>query len=132
MAFDGFLMISSEVQLLNEYVQLSPQCVELFTLWEQQESGDGNRIVTLVLETLACVLEGQFDEGRLMFFHFQGALRGVRTAKTRQGVAAKVLSEHLQLLYRYLGTERDQLLKACFRLDSLCFAHKMWGDLRGS
>ena len=56
--------VGSEVQLLNEYVQLSPQCVELFTLWEQQEGGDGNRIVTLVLETLACVLEGHFDEGR--------------------------------------------------------------------
>ncbi|CAL1140273.1 unnamed protein product [Cladocopium goreaui] len=67
------------------------------------EEGDGNRIVTLVIETLANVLEKKFDEG-------------LRTVKTRQGVAAKVLSEHLQLLYRYLGTERDQLLKVCLRL----------------
>ncbi|CAK9028769.1 unnamed protein product [Durusdinium trenchii] len=94
---------SGQVNLLNEYVQMSPQCAELFTLWENQESGDGNRLVTLVIETLACVLEGKFDEG-------------ARTAKTRHGVAAKVLSEHLQLLYRYLGTERDQLLKVCLRL----------------
>ncbi|OLQ08103.1 Nucleolar pre-ribosomal-associated protein 1 [Symbiodinium microadriaticum] len=94
---------SGEVQLLNAYVQLSPQCAELFALWQRQESGDGNRIAALVIETLASVLEGGFDEG-------------ARTAKTRQGVAGRVLSEHLQLLYRYLGTERDQLLKACLRL----------------
>ena len=29
-----------------------------------QESGDGNRLVTLVIETLANVLEGKFDEGQ--------------------------------------------------------------------
>ena len=28
-----------------------------------KESGDGNRIAALVIETLACVLEGSFDEG---------------------------------------------------------------------
>eukprot|EP00439_Symbiodinium_sp_Y106_P018097 s6942_g2.t1 len=102
---------SGEVQLLNAYVQLSPQCAELFALWQRQESfsemccesGDGNRIAALVIETLASVLEGGFDEG-------------ARTAKTRQGVAGRILSEYLQLLYRYLGTERDQLLKACLRL----------------
>eukprot|EP00913_Durusdinium_trenchii_P019584 g18411.t1 len=75
---------SGQVNLLNEYVQMSPQCAELFTLWENQA--------------------------------YRRLLSCARTAKTRHGVAAKVLSEHLQLLYRYLGTERDQLLKVCLRL----------------
>lgn len=29
----------------------------------RQESGDGNRLVQLILETLSAVLEGSFDEG---------------------------------------------------------------------
>jgi len=46
-----------------------------------QESGDGNRLVQLILETLSAVLEGSFDEGWVSrwreafgwlgwFFHF--------------------------------------------------------------
>ena len=123
--------LSAQVQLLNDYVQLSPQCAELFGLWgsqaeredatlrsgwwgrtsvgcldmglEQadgkpkadeilgrwglqretkgrqvfvpqalgasgnhrhgQDSGDGSRIAALLVETLASVLEGRFEEG---------------------------------------------------------------------
>ncbi|CAE7873902.1 URB1 [Symbiodinium microadriaticum] len=92
---DRFVRVATLQEIAQRLASLPEFC--------HQESGDGNRIAALVIETLASVLEGGFDEG-------------ARTAKTRQGVAGRVLSEHLQLLYRYLGTERDQLLKACLRL----------------
>ena len=42
-----------------------------------QESGDGNRIAALVIETLASVLEGGFDEGGCIYVYV--ALKDVRT-----------------------------------------------------
>ena len=43
--------------------QKIPQIIGCQSQPDCKESGDGNRLVQLILETLSAVLEGSFDEG---------------------------------------------------------------------
>lgn len=94
---------AAEGRLLSQYLEASPLCVELFAVWESLESSENGRIAALILEVLSAVLEGRFAHG-------------ARTVKTRSSVAGRIMGERLQALYRYMNSERDNLLRACLRV----------------
>eukprot|EP00927_Polykrikos_kofoidii_P011245 TRINITY_DN14759_c0_g1_i1.p1 TRINITY_DN14759_c0_g1~~TRINITY_DN14759_c0_g1_i1.p1 ORF type:complete len:2326 (+),score=314.99 TRINITY_DN14759_c0_g1_i1:105-7082(+) len=93
--------VTGECEELNEYVQASPLCTELFDLWEGgHDAGEAGRIVVLVLEVLAAILAGRFK-------------RTPRTARTGSGVAGRIVAERLQAISKSLSSEKDRLLRAC-------------------
>ena len=55
----GFFLFRFRCNTSRDATQ-DPTCF----LRDSEETGDGNRTVTLVIETLANVLEKKFDEGR--------------------------------------------------------------------
>ena len=42
--------------VLRQYLDASPECVELFTLWERAGAAATNRLAAAVMKVLACVL----------------------------------------------------------------------------